>query len=228
MCSEAKGGGRSGGTGSLSRDWRVGGGGGVRAGGRLGVCVFMVAHHGVSQHRHVTGTFPAGNKTNVKSLEIKLVKPQRGACLSVSWGGVAGGSLRAPGPGPLVAGATPGAVGCRGVSAHLPGLHPLGDRTSSRDSQECLDVSVVPWRETGGNPDQRSAVGGGPRGSPETGDVPPSGPYRFRQQLGAQSCDRTVPRGSAHVWPVRPLQLFADSQVKLAFLNSSGTKCCLL
>lgn len=72
---------------------------GERAGAWGGLCVFMVARRGVSQHRHVTGTFPAGNKTNVKSLEIKLVKPQHGACLSVSWGGLTGGPLRTPGPG---------------------------------------------------------------------------------------------------------------------------------
>lgn len=76
VCAEAKGQGGSGDTGSSSQGRR-------QAGGAWGgLCVFMVARHGVSQHRHVTSTFPAGNKTNVKSLEIKLVKPQCGACLS--------------------------------------------------------------------------------------------------------------------------------------------------
>lgn len=46
-----------------------------------GSCVFWVAHRGVSQRGHITGTFPAENKTNMKSLEIKLIKPQCGACL---------------------------------------------------------------------------------------------------------------------------------------------------
>lgn len=101
-----------------------------------GLCVFLVARHGVSQHRHVTGTFPAGNKTNVKSLEIKLVKPQCSVRLSVSWGGQGAramrpkflgwgwqagrgpaSALRTPGPGhPLSWGAALGTVGCWAAS----------------------------------------------------------------------------------------------------------------
>lgn len=45
----------------------------VSGGGALLVCVCF---GGTLWHRHVTGTFPAEKKTNVKSLEIKLVKPQ--------------------------------------------------------------------------------------------------------------------------------------------------------
>lgn len=186
MCSEAKGGGGSGG--SLSR-------GGERAGARGGLCVFMVAHRGVSQHRHVTGTFPAGNKTNAKSLEIKLVKPQCSACLSVSWGGVTGGPLRTPGPGR----AALGAVGCRRVSARLPGLHPLGGRTSSRDNREHLDVSAVPWRAAGGNPAQRSAVGWATWGPQRWGTCLQVALTASDSGSGPSHATVLSPRGSAHV-----------------------------
>ena len=213
MCSEAKG--EGGVWGQSVPGWRAGG----RSGG---LCVFMVAHRGVSQHRHVTGTFPAGNKTNVKSLEIKLVKPQCSACLSVSWGGVTGGPLRTPGPGR----AAPGAMGCRRVSARLPGLHPLGGRTSSRDNQERLAPRHVsgPLASSRGKSSPEVYGGVGHVRPPEMGDMLAGGPDCFRQRLGAQSCDRTVPQW---ISPCPP-QLFADSQVKLAFLNSSGAKCCLL